>query len=298
MSKVVVCGLVNIETSAPIESFPVEYRPIDYKFFSVNTDPAGVGLNLTLALSKLGDEVALCSLCGDDSGGKLIASYLEEKGVSTQYIIKKNKATAKSVVLYDSQGRRYIICDLADNQDLEYDEEIFRKALQGTQVVCLCNINFSAGLASTCKEAGVLVATDVHCLCDIHDEYNSRFMKAADILFLSNENIRGKEEEFIRKLSQEYSPEIIVIGMGDKGAMLYERTKDSVCIVPAVYTRPVVNTVGAGDSLYSAFVHFYADSKDALSSLKKAVYFASYKIGENGASKGFLTEKELLEIMG
>lgn len=298
MSKIVVCGLVNIETSAPVESFPVEYRPIDYKFFSVNTAPAGVGLNISLALSKLGDEVSLCSLCGDDSSGKLIKSYLEERGIASSYVIEKNKATAKSVVLYDSQGRRYIICDLTDNQELSYDEDIFRKALKGVDVACLCNINFSAGLVSACKEAGVPVATDVHCLSDIHDEYNSRFMKAADILFLSNENIKGKEEEFILEISKEYSPEVIVVGMGDKGAMLYERANDSVCLVPAVYTRPVVNTVGAGDSLYSAFIHFYADTKDALSSLSKAVYFASYKIGENGASKGFLTEKELLEIMG
>ena len=85
--------------------------------------------------------------------------------------------------------------------------------------------------------------------------------------------------------------------MGNKGAMLYDRTADRVCVVPAVYTREVVNTVGAGDSLYSAFIHFYVKTKDALDSLTKAVYFASYKIGENGASKGFLTEQELLSII-
>ncbi len=298
MSKIAVCGLVNIETTAPVESFPVEYRPIDYKFFSVNTAPAGVGLNISLALKSLGDEVSLCSLCGDDSSSKLIKSYLEEKGISPQYVIPKNKATAKSVVLYDAQGRRYIICDLADNQDQTYDADVFKSAVKDADIVCLCNINYSASLVPLCKEEGVLIATDVHCLSDIHDEYNSRFMKAADILFLSNENIKGREEEFILEISKEYSPKVIVIGMGDKGAMLYEREKESVCLVPAVYTRPVVNTVGAGDSLYSAFVHFYAGTKDAYSSLSKAVYFASYKIGENGASKGFLTEKELLDIMG
>ncbi len=297
MSKIAVCGLVNMETVAPVDSFPIEYRPIDYKFFSVNSAPAGVGLNISLALSKLGDEVALCSLCGDDTSGKAVRSYLKENGIDTEYILSKNKSTAQSVVLYDRDGRRYIICDLSDNQDLSYDEDVFRTALKGADIACLCNINFSANLVSVCKEEGVMIATDVHCLSDIHDEYNSRFMRAADILFLSNENIKGKEEGFIRELSKEYSPKVIVVGMGDKGAMLFDRVKDTLSIVPAVCTRPIVNTVGAGDSLYSAFVHFYADTKDALSSLQKAVYFASYKIGENGASKGFLSEEELINIM-
>lgn len=297
MSKIAVCGLVNMETVAPVEVFPIEYRPIDYKFFSVSSAPAGVGLNISSALNKLGDEVVLCSFCADDTSGKVIKSYLEENSIATDYILCKNKSTAQSVVLYDRDGRRYIICDLSDNQDLSYDEAVFRKALKGADIACLCNINFSAGLVPVCEEEGVKIATDVHCLSDIHDEYNSRFMRAADILFLSNENIKGREETFIRELAREYSPEVIVIGMGDKGAMLFDRVKDNICVVPAVYTRPVVNTVGAGDSLYSAFVHFYASTKDALSSLQKAVCFASYKIGENGASKGFLSAEELLSIM-
>lgn len=297
MSKIVVCGLVNMETTAPIDAFPLEYRPIDYKFFSVSSAPAGVGLNVSLALKKLGDEVSLCSLCGNDTASKVIKSYLEENGICTDYILSKNKATAQSVVLYDSQGKRYVICDLTDNQDNEYDAQVFTKALEGASVACLCNINFSAGLVALCKERGVLIATDVHCLSDVYDEYNARFMSAADILFLSNENIKGQEEQFVRRLSKIYNPQVIVVGMGDKGAMLYERNGDKFSVIPSVYTRPVVNTVGAGDSLYSAFVHFYADSGNAFESLGKAVYFASYKIGENGASKGFLTEDELCKIM-
>ena len=297
MSKITVCGLVNMETTAPIGAFPIEYRPIDYKFFSVNSAPAGVGLNISLALKKLGDDVQLCSLCGDDPSGKLIKSYVEDNGISSDNILCNNKSTAQSVVLYDEDGRRYIICDLADNQDLSYDEDKFREAVKGSGIACLCNINFSAELVTVCKDEGVLVATDVHCLSDVYDEYNSRFMKAADILFLSNENIKGKEEAFIRELYREYSPKIIVIGMGDKGAMLFDEVSDTVTVVSAVYTRPVVNTVGAGDSLYSAFIHFYAKSEDPLDSLRKAVYFASYKIGENGASKGFVSEHELIELM-
>lgn len=297
MSKITVCGLVNMETTAQIDAFPLEYRPIDYKFFGVNSAPAGVGLNVSLALKALGDEVTLCTLCGDDAASTVIRSHLDNNGISTEYMLSALESTAQSVVLYDKDGRRYIICDLTDNQEKSYDRDLFRKAVKDSDVVCLCNINFAADLVSVAKDEGVPIATDVHCLSNIYDEYNSRFMKAADILFLSNENIKGKEEEFVREISAEYTSIIIVVGMGDKGALLYERDKDLFTLVPAVFTRPVINTVGAGDSLYSAFIHFYAKTGDALYSLKSAVTFASYKIGEKGASKGFLSEEELLKFM-
>lgn len=296
MSKIIVCGLVNMETTAPVDSFPIEYRPIDYKFLSVKSAPAGVGLNVSLALKTLGDEVSLCSLCGNDYPAEIIRLCIKEKGIKEDGILSLNKATAQSVVLYDNTGRRYIICDLADNQDNSYDIDAFRKSLKGADIACMCNINFAAELLPIAKEAGVLIATDVHCLSDVHDEYNSRFMKAADILFLSNENIKGREKDFASELTKVYSPKVIVVGMGDKGALLYIADDKSFTEVSAVYTRPVVNTVGAGDSLYSSFIHFYAKTRDALYSLKKAVYFASYKIGAKSASEGFLSEDELLEI--
>ncbi|MGN0452185.1 MAG: carbohydrate kinase family protein [Ruminococcus sp.] len=297
MSKIAVCGLVNMETTASVDSFPIDYRPIDYRFFGVTSNPSGVGFNVSLALNALGDEVRLCSLCGDDSSARLIKSELEAEGVSTKYILSKNKSTAQSVVLYDQTGRRYVICDLADNQDLDYEKDVFSEALKDIDLVCLCNINYAANLIDEAKSANVPIATDVHCLSDIHDEYNARFMRAADIVFLSNEAIIGREEDFSKELMQEYGCKAVVVGMGDRGALLRECTDEAPVLVPAVYTRPVRNTVGAGDSLYSAFIHFYTKDFDALSALQKAVYFASYKIGENGGAKGFLSEEKLLEII-
>jgi len=63
--------------------------------------------------------------------------------------------------------------------------------------------------------------------------------------------------------------------------------------IPAITTRQIVNTIGAGDALFSAFVHYYAKSRDPFAALCRAMVFASYKIGEKGAAEGFLTEEEL-----
>ena len=297
MSKIGVCGLVNLETTVPVESFPINYNPIQYKFFGITTHPSGVGLNLAGALSTLGDDVKLMTLCGNDIAGSAVKNYLVSLGVDTTFVRTEAKSTAQSVVLYDSEGKRSVYCDLTDMQDISYSEDTFRDISKDLDAVVLCNINFSRHLLSIANDMGLLIATDVHCLSDINDEYNLDYIKAADVLFLSNEFIVDREEEFVNELKTVSSAEVIVVGMGKKGALLYERSTDSFKIMPAVYTRPVVNTVGAGDSLFSAFLHFYLKSKNAEESLRLATYFASYKIGDTSAARGFLREAELLNLV-
>jgi ribokinase len=87
--------------------------------------------------------------------------------------------------------------------------------------------------------------------------------------------------------------EVLVIGMGSQGALLAVRRDGFVGRFPAVSTRPVVNTIGAGDALFSSFVHYYIKTHDAYGALRRALVFASHKIGTAGAAQGLLTEREL-----
>ena len=65
---------------------------------------------------------------------------------------------------------------------------------------------------------------------------------------------------------------------------------------PAVQTRPVVNTIGAGDALFSAFLHAYMQSRNPIDAIKKAIVFASHKIGGTSAAEGFLSDSELEKL--
>ena len=57
--------------------------------------------------------------------------------------------------------------------------------------------------------------------------------------------------------------------------------------------RGVAVGVGAGDALFSAFVHSYLANGNPYLALRKAVIFAGYKIGETGAADGFLSSASL-----
>lgn len=296
MNKIVVAGLVNVETTVKINSFPIEYSPINFQFFGIQSQASGVGLNVGKALRTLGDEVKLLSMIGKDSAGFIVKKSLIDCGIDTSYIEETISATPQSVVLYDNSGKRQIYCDLKEIQDCSYDQEIFKEVIKDSSIVCLCNINFSRNLLKIAKDNGKIIATDVQVLGDIYDAYNADYMKYADILFLSNENIKGSVEEFIKGIAKEYDNEIIVVGLGSEGALLYVKKDNCMKKIQAVKTREVVNTIGAGDALFSCFIHYYSKNRNPYEALEKAVVFASYKIGAESAADGFLKEDELEKI--
>jgi hypothetical protein len=79
---------------------------------------------------------------------------------------------------------------------------------------------------------------------------------------MSDENLPCSPEEWAHRVLNRYGVEVLVIGLGGKGALLCVRKDSFMERIPAVITRPVVNTIGAGDALFSAFVHTYFQTRD------------------------------------
>jgi acarbose 7IV-phosphotransferase len=133
----------------------------------------------------------------------------------------------------------------------------------------------------------------VHTISTLEDDYNRAFMETAQILFMSDEWLPAPPEAWARRILDRYPAEIVVIGLGDEGALLAVRSDNFIERFPAVQTRPIVNTIGAGDALFSAFLHSYIDSGSPYLAIHKALVFASYKIGARSAAEGFLNQTAL-----
>ncbi len=293
--NILVSGLVNTETTTAVRGFPIQYYPIDYAFFGVDTAVSGVAFNLAKALKTLGDDVRLISMTGSDFAAAYIRNSLEELGIATDHVQPKLRQTPSSVVLYDPDGKRQIYCDLKDIQDTDYDFD--PSMLEGIDLVVACNINFNRPLLHLAKQAGKIIATDVHVLSDIHDSYNREFMEQADILFLSDEGVGDGYRAFMEQLATTYPSRIIIMGRGARGAAIYLRETGEITEMPAASVGTVVNTVGAGDALFSAFLHYYAKGLVPLDALERAQAFAAHKITVSGASNGFVSEQTVDEYV-
>lgn len=296
MAHIAVAGLINVETTLRIDHFPLEYQPQHFPFFGVRTTVSGVGYNVARALSVLGNHVALLSMIGDDLQGQMIRSMLAEDRIDAGDVLVTMPQSPQSVIVYDASGRRASFTDLKDIQERAYPGARFAQLVAECDACVLCNINFARGLLPVAQRLGKLVATDIHTIAAVDDEFNRDFMAAADVLFCSDERLPLAPEAWVRAVARRYNPAIQVVGLGSQGALLFERGAAEPCHIPARPLRPVVNTIGAGDSLFSAFLHAYLPSGNAWQALRLATLFAGWKIGGNGGADGLLTGAELAEL--
>ena len=296
MARIIVAGLINVETTLRIDEFPLHYQPQNFPFFGIRSTVSGVGYNVARALTTLGHDVALLALIGQDLTANLVRTTLAGDGISDEALLAVMPQMPQSVILYDRAGKREIFTDLKDIQDRAFPPDRFEELAAASDLCVLCNINFARGLLPVARRLGKPVATDVHTIAHVDDDFNRDFMAAADILFCSDERLPAAPEAWVEAISHRYDPAIQVVGLGAAGALLAERGRPPQR-VPAVATRPVVNTIGAGDSLFSAFLHGWLQTRgDALRALRMATLFASWKVGGNGGADGFLTAAELQRL--
>ncbi|MBZ0309492.1 MAG: carbohydrate kinase family protein [Anaerolineae bacterium] len=293
---ILVSGLINIETTLKIDRFPLEYNPVNYPFLGINSTVSGVGFNIVKALTTLGDNVHFISLIGQDSASQTVRLALQQDNIPDTYVLPLLEKTPQSVILYDSEGRRQIHVDLKDIQERQYPPEIYQQAAQNCDLAVLCNINFSRPFLAQAKQAGKIVATDVHTISDLNDSYNRDYMAQADILLMSHEKLPAAPQAWAAQVQNHFGTEIVVIGLGADGVQLAVKKDRFNERIPAVKIREIVNTIGAGDALFSAFIHFYHKTRDPYTAIRKAIVFAAYKIGTAGAAEGFVSE-EVLETL-
>lgn len=287
MARIAVAGLYTLETNLRIEGFPLPYYPVTYPFHGITQAHAGVGLNVGVALTGLGHDVRLATLIGQDEPGDNLLAVLPRFGLGGGHVARIASATSQSVILVAPDGNRQIHCDLKDLQENHYPQEKIDGLLTDAALAVVCNINFARPLLAAARERGIPIATDVHALSDFDDAYNRDFMVAAEILFLSHERLPCAPQEAITALRSRFDPRILVVGLGANGALLSERGAGTEH-VPAVAPHGVVNTIGAGDALFSAFIDQTLRGTRAPLALRNAALFAGTKISQSGATCGLM----------
>ena len=294
MPRLLVQGNLNLETTLRIPAFPIPYQSVSSVPFGVDIGVSGVGYNLAKALSVLGDEVVLAAILGRDRAAATVREQLREDGIGDRYVIGQAEKTALSVIAYDDSGKRAAFTDLKDFTTQVYPPGLFEEALAGVEAVLFTQAAYCCPLLAHARAAGKLVAVDLQLISDLDDPYKRPYLEAAEVVFMSGEQLPEPPETWAWRLLKRYpGVRVVGIGLGAEGALLAVRDTGRTLRVPAVTTQPVVNTSGAGDALFASFMHYYLAARDAEESLRRAVVFASYKTGETGSGRGFLNAADL-----
>jgi acarbose 7IV-phosphotransferase len=110
---------------------------------------------------------------------------------------------------------------------------------------------------------------------------------------MSNDNFIGREAELLQSCRGRNSRAIIVIALGPNGALLHEPNTSGPIHLPAYSRGPALNSSGAGDALFAAFIDGVTRGVPAASALERAVVFAGAKVSAASSSEGHLAPATL-----
>jgi sugar/nucleoside kinase (ribokinase family) len=294
MARIVVVGVASLYMTAGVGEFPLEYELGSVPDW-MRAGVAGSAAHVSKVLSALGDEVRLCTLAGTDPAGLAVRADLRANGLSGEGVVDAG-ATSLGVALVAPDGSRLGLPYTAVVNAVGYPAETFRRLAVGADLAVLTRARFARPLISCAERLSVRIAVDVHLISDVNDMKSRPWMEAADIVFCSHERLPCPLGEWVATVFRRYPGcEIVGIGKGSEGAILGLRD-GTLVRADAIAPRGVVNTSGAGDTLFASFLHSWLATGNPVAALQAAVLHAGWRIGDPMPGAGALTEPELLRL--
>ncbi len=257
--RVVAIGIANQQTSLPVERFPVEYTAQRYLTGMIRHTVGGVGFNVARSLSALGHMVALASPLGEDYPAAMIDAEAYRYNLSTHLCRRELARTPRSVVLYDTTGRRQVNTDLTDAADFAFTPEDLAPDLYRAKLVVLANLDMARPLIEPLRQRGQRFAVDLQDIQGADNPYDQDFL-GATYINMSNELLHGREPEVLKDLRERSAAKVLSMTLGRDGALVLTREMTE----PVHVTSPesqAINSVGAGDMYWAVFLHHLVKEK-------------------------------------
>ncbi len=284
-SLITVIGSINMDMVTVTNSVPKQGETKIGEAYRLN--PGGKGANQAISAARLGADIQMIGMVGDDQHGTQLLENLDNEGVSTEMIKKTpEEHTGIANIIVSGRDNRIIVIPGANdkvtsNYVKQFEKEILRSDLVllqfeiplETVLYCLefCNLN---GIPIIVNPAPAKSIAKDH------------WMKATYITPNENEAY----QLFDKKNTVNQLTDRLVITKGAYGVSYY--IKDKQMNIPAHLVTPV-DTTGAGDTFNGALSVAVSEKEDLSTAIRFANAASALSIQKFGAQEGMPTRKEV-----
>lgn len=259
-----------------IDFIPCGISPAGQPLYERN--PGGAPVNVLAALAKLGKRTAFIGKVGDDPFGYYLRDALVEYGVGGQgFVFSKEAHTTLAFVHLDEKGERsFHFCRQPGADQGIVVEEVDPSLLSDTRIFHFGSISMTAEPAYSttlqcvrqAKQHGALITYDPnwrpalwrddrHAAATIREG-----LKLADVVKVSEEELAflsGAEgiAEGAARLTEQFPITLLLVTLGEKGTYYRMGAADGRV---ASYQVQTVDTTGAGDGFFGAFIYKLLDA--------------------------------------
>ena len=233
-------------------------------------DAGGGGINVSKAISKLGGNSLCVSTSGGSTGEKL-EELIANEGIESIVIKTKNWTRENFIAFENSTKAQYRFGFPGEEFSTEEIKTILTtiKELKTTYLVLSGSLNdglptdFYQTIAETAKASGIKV------IVDTSGEALQKVLEKG--VYLIKPNIGGlakligvkrlelpEVEKAAKTLIEKGSAEIVVVSLGEKGAILVSKNQTELVKAPKVTKK---STVGAGDSMVGGIIWALSQNK-------------------------------------
>jgi sugar/nucleoside kinase (ribokinase family) len=252
MPRVLVLGGVSYNLMIYLDSFPAP-APQTVASHGFHETVGATGAGKALNLGRLGLDVTLHGLIGDDFYGGKIRAFLAQEPLTFVYDLDP-AGTQRHVNLMDARGRRISIFLTSDSPQPEVDQARLAALIAQSNYVALNIVNYCRFLIPLIRQAGKAIWCDIHDY-DGQNPYHRDFIEAADYIFLSSDAL-ADYRPFMRQLMAA-GKKLVVCTHGADGSTAL--TPDGRWIeTPAPDDYPRRDTNGAGDAFFAGFLYGFA----------------------------------------
>ena len=267
-----VLGGVAWNTMVYLDEFP---PPVADTVFAhgmhetIGSSGAGKALNLT----RLGADVTLWALVGDDEAGSKVRRFMERRGVRL-LAVSDTAGTMRHINLMNHHGERISIWAASGSFEWDVDTAELTPMIAAADIVSVTIMNYCRQFLPTLAALGKPVSVDIHDYDGVNP-YHEEFIQAADFLFMSSQAMPEWRAFLADRIAA--GTRVAVCTHGADGAS--GLTEDAGWVdMPAVPVAEVVDTNGAGDAFYAGFMTRWLDGAGLEEAMQRGVENAALAI--------------------
>ncbi|MBQ7890009.1 MAG: ribokinase [Erysipelotrichaceae bacterium] len=302
MSKITVVGSFSMDLTVTMDTFPKEGQTIIGKKMLKN--PGGKGANQCIACARLGGDVEMIGMLGDDENGRIIKDLFIKEGVNVSHVLTTDlEPTTIALIEIDASAQNKIVVVPAANfvysiEDLQNIKEV----IANTEMVVAqleMRLDVMEELAKMCQKLNVPMILNPAPAVPLSDELLSRVTyltpNETELSVLTGHPVDTLDQmKEAAQMLLDRGVKHVIATLGDKGALLADVSGMKVI---AGYKVHAIDTVAAGDSFNGALAKALVDGKSLEEAILLANAVGALTVTRHGAVPSLPTKSEVEEFI-
>lgn len=275
MAKITVIGSFVMDNVAKMKRFPMEGEAVIAE--TLEYFPGGKGVNQCVSVSRLGGDVEMIGMLGNDRNGDVFRKILKDEGIKCDNVFSCNVPTAVAQIQINAEGQNRICVIPCANYEFGFEElDKIDEIIKNTEFVILqleMRLDVTEEIIRRAHRYGVKILLNPAPAAILDKEIlgMSEYITPNETELSALTGMPTTTDEEVVAAAKKllsYGTKTVVATLGGRGALI--ATNEKVEIISG-YKVKAVDTVAAGDSFNGALAVALAEGK----TLQEAVSFAN-----------------------